>query len=191
MVPIGALFAVGVIGGVAAWMNVERTMVMMAEATGAGGTGGFTAVLTAVTFVSALTTPFVVWFLYAGAFHLVSAMVGGEGEFQTTLTYTAWGFLPKLVSAVVGLAATWWALQAVPLPNEFTERSVEAYTNAGQSHSATLGSALVGVLVLAWSASIWVAAVQAARDVDRTDTAIAVGVPLAIALVLRLGSFLT
>jgi hypothetical protein len=187
VVPIVAAVLVGLVSGVAAWMSTQRTVRMM-SGNGGGGMGGFGSVVGAISLVVALVMPFVAWLLYAGTFHLVTAFLGGDGEFKTTLIYTGWGFLPKILGAVASLATTWVVMQAVSPPAEVTQQSMQAYQQAVKTHPATLAGTLVGVLVLGWSAYIWVGAVEAARDVDRADAAIAVGIPVAIALIIRLGS---
>lgn len=193
VVPIGVMVFVGLLSGVAGWFSYQQTSQLMGGQ-GAGG-AGFAVIMGIVSIVVGLVVPFIAWLLYAGLFHLISGALGGDGEFKTTLVYTGWGFLPKVFGSVVGLASTWYVLQVVPLPTgvdpqnpQAMQQAMQSYQQAVQSHPATLAAFVVGLLVLAWSAYIWVGAVQHARDLDRADAAIAVGIPVAIALIIRLGS---
>jgi hypothetical protein len=189
LVPVVVLLFVGATSGVIAWLNFQRTSEMISRmGDGAAGGAGFAAIGGAVSVVVALVVPFIAWLVYAGLFHGLSALMDGEGEFTTTMVYTGWGFLPKILGSSVALAANWYIMQTVSLPAEITQQSVQAYQQQIQSHPATLGALAVGILVLLWSAYIWVAAVQHARDIDRADAAIAVGIPVALALLLRVGS---
>lgn len=189
VVPVVAALIVGALGAVAAWRSFQATSeVFMQAGQGGGGAGGLTAVFSGVAVVVALVTPFVVWLVYALLFHGITAVLDGEGSLTTTLVYAGWGLLPKVVGSLVGLATTWIVLDAVQPPAEVTPQTAQAYQQAIQNHPASLAGTAVGILLLLWSAYIWVAAVQHARDVDRPDAMIAVGVPVAIALVIRLGT---
>lgn len=190
VVPVVVALIVGVLGAVAAWLSFQATTdVFMQAGQGAGGAGGgFTAVFSGVAAVIALVVPFVVWLLYALVFYAITAVLDGEGSLTTTLVYTGWGLIPKVVGSLVSLATTWIVLDAVQPPAEVTPQTAQAYQQAIQNHPASLAATVVGILILLWSAYIWVAAVQHARDVERADAMIAVGVPVAIALVIRLGT---
>jgi len=190
VVPVAVALVVGALGAVAAWLSFQATTEAFVRAGqgGGGAGGGLTAVFGGVAVVVALATPFVAWLLYALVFHGITAVLDGEGSFTTTLVYAGWGLLPKVVGSLVGLATTWIVLDAVRPPAEVTPRTAQAYQQAIQNHPASLAGTVVGILLLLWSAYIWVAAVQHARDVERADAMIAVGVPVAIALVIRLGT---
>lgn len=187
--PIAVMLFIGLTGGVVGWLSFQRQSELMSRmGDGAGGAESIAAIGGAVSVIVALVFPFLAWLLYAGLFHGISALLDGEGEFTTTMVYAGWGFLPSTLSAVVGLAANWITYQAVSLPSEVSPATMQAYQQQIQNHPAMLVAFVVGIGVLLWSAYIWVAAVEHARDVERTDAMIAVGLPVAIVLVLRLGS---
>lgn len=152
--------------------------------------GTFATVGGAVGVVVALAMPFVAWLVYAGLFHGIGALLGGEGSFRTTLVSIGWGLVPKLVGSAVTLATTWILLRAVQVPADVTTASFQRYQEAIQSHPATLAGTAVSALVLLWSAYIWVAAVEHALDVERAAATMTVGITVAIALIIRLGTTL-
>lgn len=185
-VPAAVVVALAAIGGVTGWLSWQTTSTMFARMDGGGS--GVAQAVGGVTVVVSLLGPFVSWLLYAGAFHAMGRLLQGEGSFRATFVFTGWGFLPRLLAAVVNLAATWHVLGAVSVPTEVTPASMQAYSSQVQSHPATLAATVVGVAVLLWSAYVWTHAVEAAHDLEREDAAIAVGVPVAIALILRLSN---
>lgn len=188
-VPIAIMLFIGLTSGIGGWLSFQQQSELMARmGTGGGGAESFAAIGGAISVIVALVVPFLSWLLYAGLFHGISALLEGEGEFTTTMVYAGWGFLPGTLGAVVGLAANWIALQAVSLPSEIDPGTIQAYQQQVQNHPAMLVAFVVGIGLLLWSAYIWVAGVQYARDLDRTDAMITVGIPVALALVLRLGS---
>lgn len=186
-VPAAVVVALAAIGGVAGWRSWQSTSTMFARMDGGAG---IAQAVGGVTVVFSLLGPVVAWLLYAGAFQAMGRLLQGDGSFRTTLVYAGWGFLPRLLAAVVNLAATWYVLGVVSVPSEVTPASMQAYSTQIQTHPATLAATIVGVAVLLWSAYIWVHAVEAAHDIERGDAAIAVGVPVAIALIIRLSSYL-
>jgi hypothetical protein len=185
-VPVLVVVALTAIGGAAGWLSWQATSAMFARMDGAAGVAQ---AVGAVTVVVSLLGPVLAWVLYAGAFHAMGALLQGEGSFRATFVYAGWGFLPRLLAAVVNLTATWYVLGVVSVPSEVTPASMQAYSSQIQTHPATLAATVVGVAVLLWSAYIWVHAVEAAHDIEREDAAIAVGVPVAIALIIRLSNF--
>lgn len=187
-VPALVVVALAAVGGAAGWLSWQATSTMFAGMDGGGA--GIARAVGSITVVFSLLGPLLAWALYAGAFHAMGALLQGEGSFRTTFVYAGWGFLPRLLAAVVNLASTWYVLGVVALPTEVTPASMQAYSTQVQTHPATLAATVVGVAVLLWSAYIWMHAVEAAHDIEREDAAIAVGVPVAIALVLRLSNFL-
>ena len=178
--------ALAAIGGAAGWLSWQATSTMFARMDGGAG---MAEAVGSVTVAFSLLGPVLAWVVYAGAFHAMGRLLQGDGSLRTTFVYAGWGFLPRLLAAVVNLAATWYVLGVVSVPAEVTSASMQAYTQQIQSHPATLASTVVGVAILLWSAYIWTHAVEAAHDIEREDAAIAVGVPVALALILRLSNF--
>lgn len=192
LVPVVVALVVGAVGGLAVWLSVQQTAVLLARLQDGAGqqAGTFATVGGAVGVVVALVMPFVAWLVYAGLFHGIGVLLGGEGSFWTTLVYTGWGLAPKLIGSAVNLGTTWVVLGSVQVPTDVTMASFQRYQQAIGSHPANLVGTGVGVLVLLWSAFIWVSAVEHAIDLEREDAMIAVGIPVAIALVVRVGTTL-
>jgi hypothetical protein len=187
--PVLALGFVGLTSALTAWLNTQRTAEMLSRmGDGAGGAQGFAALTGTISVVFALVFPFLGWLIYGALFHGISGLLDGEGEFVTTVVYTGWGFVPNFLGATVALAANYVILQAVSLPSEVTPQTMQAYQQQVQSHPASLVVLVVGLGILLWNAYIWVAAVEHARDVDRTDAMIAVGFPVAVVVLIRLGT---
>lgn len=134
----------------------------------------------------AVVVPLVTWLLYALAFHVITYFFDGEGEFRRTFIFTGWGFVPRLFTALVSLVVTVYVSTAVQPPAD--PAGFTAYSQQLQSSALLQASSAVGVLFTLWSAYIWVAAVQRARDVTRFQAAVAVAIPVAIAILLTVVS---
>ncbi len=140
--------------------------------------------------VVGLAIPFVIWLLYAVVFFVVSAFLDGEGPFRDVALLSAWGFLPRVLAAVVDLVATVVATGEVPAPTVTSPEEFGTYADQVATHPANVVASVIGIGLLLWSAYIWVAALQEARRLNRREAIIAVAVPVGIALLLRLSGLL-
>lgn len=136
--------------------------------------------------VVGLVAPFVVWLLYAAAFFGISALLGGQGSFRQVALLSAWGFVPRVIGSLVESVAALVAASQLR-PGELTSPAdYQAFSDALAAHPANLAASVVGIGLLLWSASIWVAAVAEARRLDRREATVVVAVPVGIALLIRL-----
>lgn len=133
----------------------------------------------------ALVAPFVVWLLYAVVFFGASALLGGEGSFRNVVLLTAWGFVPRVIEVAAEFAATLVAVRTTPAPDTFSAEAMETFSTQLSTHPAAVAASLLGIVLLFWSAYIWVAALRESRRLDRREAILAVAVPVAISLLLR------
>ena len=100
-----------------------------------------------------LITPFILWFLFAGAFYALSILHGGVGSFRRVLEFTGYGFVPQIPSAI---------LNAILLPILLPILSL-------LPNFATYAITITGLLLFLWSVAIWVFAVKHARNLSTQD----------------------
>jgi hypothetical protein len=132
--------------------------------------------------------PFVTWLLYALAFQLLTYFFGGEGEFRDTFALTGWGFLPRAFGAVLSLVVTVYLAQTMTPPADVA--GIQAYTAQLQNQPVYRAVSVAGILFTLWSAYIWVAAVQRARDVTRGQAIVAVAIPVLLGILVTVASLL-
>lgn len=125
-------------------------------------------------FVSAV----MIWIVYSGVFFLLSHHLGGDGEFRQLVRLTGWGFVPAVLSGVVGFAALVVALDSAGAGVAGREQLLAAV----QSHPAMRASELLGRLLFVWQAVLWTFAVKWARDLPLRRAAVAVAIPVAVSL---------
>ena len=100
-----------------------------------------------------LVAPFIVWFLFAGAFYAISIFLGGVGSFKRVLEFTGYGFIPQILSAIFNALIIHTPLPLLaPLPQFLTYEI-----------------AIIGLLLFLWSVVIWVFAVKHARNLSMPD----------------------
>ena len=100
-----------------------------------------------------LITPFVWWFLFAGAFYALSIFFMGVGSFKRVLEFTGYGFIPQILSAIFNAI-----IMHVLLPLIASLPQVMVYVIA-----------IIGLLIALWSVAIWVFAVKHARNLSMQD----------------------
>lgn len=171
---------VGLAGVVGSYPVLQATLsALPAEA------GPFVTAIQVFSAIFALVATYVVWLLYAVAFHVVGSVAfDASGEFRTTLSFVGWGFVPAVFGAIVGAATNFVVFSGVRFPQD--PQAVQSFVQELQSRPAFLVSGLVGLVFLLWSAFLWTFAVRHAESLELREAALTVAGPVALALVLRL-----
>ena len=100
-----------------------------------------------------LSTPFIWWFLCAGAFYALSVFFRGVGSFKRVLEFTGYGFIPQILSAIFNAIIMHALLPLLASLPPFTVYAI----------------AIVGLLIALWGVAIWVFAVKHARNISAHD----------------------
>jgi hypothetical protein len=100
-----------------------------------------------------LVAPFLIWFLFAGAFYAISIFPGGVGSFKRVLEFTGYGFIPQIPSAIFNALIINTLLPPLASLPQFT----------------TYAITIIGLLLFLWSVAIWVFAVKHARNLSTQD----------------------
>lgn len=129
---------------------------------------------------SALFVPAVTWFLFSVTFFALAVAQGGEGDLRSTFALVGWGFLPRVLNTVVFLALVLVTTSSLASPARGGDPAVLL------DRLSMLRWA--GLAFVAWSGLLWLFAVKNALGVDDRTAAVAVGVPLAVEVALRVGS---
>jgi hypothetical protein len=108
-----------------------------------------------------LITVFIMWLLCTGVFYVISIFFGGEGSFKRCLEFVGYGVIPMIVLL--------WIRPVILLTLPPTIDFSSVYT-------------ILGILLLLWSANIWVFAVKHARNLSTRNALITVGVPVGLYL---------
>ncbi|USZ66945.1 YIP1 family protein [Halorussus salilacus] len=117
---------------------------------------------------------FILWLLFTAVFYALSIAFDGSGTFRQLFRFVGWGYFPAGFSAIASLVLTWYAIQSVPAGLE-----LQAFIQEYQSHPALEIASIVGVVILAWQALIWVFAVHHARNITLREAGLVVAIPTA------------
>lgn len=129
------------------------------------------------------------WFVYSVVFYAIARFAfGGDGSLSDTVALTGWGYAPLLIHQVISAIAAYYVFAGASLPDD--DQAARAAFQELQTDPALFIAGLIGVVLLAWSGWIWTAAIQKLHHLSRRNAIITVGVPVGIALLLRINGLL-
>lgn len=173
--------------GLASVLSV--VIVFQEIASGFEGDLGTVAAIGSVTgAVAGLLAVFVLWAIYAVAFHVISLAFDGEGGFRTTLSLVGWGFLPSIFSGVVAAVAMYLAIQGISVPSD--PAAAATFQQQLQDQPVMLAASAAGIVFTLWQAFIWTFAVKHARSLEVRQAALTVAGPVALSIVWTLYNLL-
>ncbi len=121
-----------------------------------------TARVTGIVAIINLLTLITLWLLCTGVFYVISIFFGGEGSFKRCLEFVGYGFIPIFVLL--------WIRPVIFLTLPPTIDFSSVYT-------------IIGILLLMWSANIWIFGIKRARNLSARNALITVGVPVGICVI--------
>ncbi|WP_436924078.1 YIP1 family protein [Halosimplex amylolyticum] len=128
------------------------------------------------------------WVGVAAVVYLVSIYFDGEGPFRRVLAFVGWTLVPTLVPTVV-VAVVVTAL-FVDAPTFGSEAAVEEWVRSSvMGDPAYVGVRLLRPLFTLWMAYLWIVAAECARGLTRRQALVAAGLPVALAVLNALGTY--
>lgn len=183
-IPVVIVLVIALLGGVTAMTVSSVTVQLMpAELSGMG------TIMSAIGFIAAFIGAFLMWIIWAAVFHGISALRGGRGSFNNTLAVTGYGFVPQIISGIIGAAFTWWYFSGVTVPVVTDPLQIQAVVTELMAAPELMTVAVIGIVFLLWSANIWIFGMMEARRINVKDAAIAVLIPVAAYVIFSLWQF--
>lgn len=173
--PVVLVALVGILSASSSFLLVQKVAGSLDSSV-----GSIVAVSGAIGSLIALFVVFVLWVVYAGAFHVISLVFDGEGDFRTTLALVGWGYVPAVFSALVSVALTYLVLQQVAAPTDAA--SAATFQRQLQSNPLIVTSSVVGIVFTLWQGFIWTFAVRHARGLELREAALTVAGPVGLSV---------
>lgn len=121
---------------------------------------------------------FLMWMVYAGIFHTISIVFKGKGRFKKVFEFVGYGFIPSIISSIIGLVVIIYALPTMNISLEDPELMKQTLLD----NQYLQMSKIINIIFLLWSANIWIFGIKYARNISTRDAAITVSVPVGIYL---------
>ena len=159
----------------------------------AGAGAGVSQLISISSIVGAFVGVILFWLIGSAVFYLVSMAFKGTGTFNRTLESIGYGFIPQIFGSLITLGAGLYYLPMVQVP------VIKSLTDPALIQGAvtrlmvdpamvelTRISAVIGVIFLLWSASIWIHGMKHARSLSFRDAAITILIPVMIYIIYTL-----
>jgi hypothetical protein len=192
-VPALIVLISGLISGTGAYVMAGITIEMLGntlppEALGMASTiGGISA------FVGAVIVSLVIWVIFAAVFFGISLLLKGEGRFKRTLEFVGYGFIPMIVSGIIGAVLMYQFVSTTPIPHVTDPAQLADVITQWITKSPTIQlSSIISILFLLWSANIWIFGLKHARNLSIKNALITVAIPVIVYIVIsvwQLGVF--
>lgn len=142
--------------------------------------------------VGAIIGAFFFWGLMAAIFYLISMVFKGVGGFSRTLEFVGYGSIPLAIGSLISGVILLIYAPDIAVPVITDPNDLPPAITALMREPVLLLSNLIGVIVMVWSANIWIFALRVARKLPTRDAAVTVVVPVVLFLlyeVYNLGFF--
>lgn len=178
--PTGIVVLAAVVGVLSSVPVLRATMGSLPPEAGALGP-----VVYVIGAAGGIIATLVFWVLYSLVFHVISAAAfAGEGSFGDTMKLTGWGFIPHVISGLIGAAVNFYVFSTVQFPSN--PARMGAFVTSLRSQPLFVVTQVLGIAFLLWSAFLWAFAMRHGRKLTLRQSGITVGVPVAIVLLYRL-----
>nr|WP_256566675.1 Yip1 family protein [Natrinema gelatinilyticum] len=144
----------------------------------------FATVITLLGVIGSTAGIFVLWFIYAGAFHTISVYFDGEGDFRTVFLLTGWGFFPLVVNGLFAALMLQYTLQGITVPQDPAQ--LDNFIRGLESRTPILFSSVLRIPLLVWQAAIWTLAVKYSRSLTIREAIVTVSLPTLLTLAYNL-----
>lgn len=158
-------------------MDSSMSSLVMSSIIGGVAIGGFI-----VTFLR--------WVILAGILYSISYVFKSKGSFKRTLEFTGYGFVPQIFSSLVGIIVTYIMLSSTDLSSQDSIFMSQGVEQTFSNNPLFYTSQIIGILCLLLSGYIWIFAILHARNMSYKNAAITVGIPIGLAIVIQICSFL-
>lgn len=143
-------------------------------------------IITIMAIAGAFIGTFVIWVIWAGIIHVISALFKGKGTFDRTLQCIAYGYPPQIAGTVISSGIALGYIPRIKIPvippgvsdPEIIQGAVKALMQDPAMRELTMVSSALSILFLAWSANIWIFGIKNARQIPTRLAAVSVGIPV-------------
>ena len=178
-IPALIVLIIGIISGIGAYFMGGLTAEML-SGTLPPEAQAFISFIAISGAIAAVIFSFIFWVVFAAIFFGISYLFKGEGKFKRTLEFVGYGYIPMIISGILGAILLYYIVSTVHIPVVTDPaKMTEAFEPLMKSPMMQLSYA-IGILFMLWSANIWVFGLKHARNLSTKNALITVAVPVAV-----------
>lgn len=187
--PLMIIATIAILGGITAYISINKIMNIMVNTMGdAQNVGMYSSVGTIVAIIGSIIGALAAWIIFSGIFYLLSSLFSGKGNFSRVLEFVAYGYLPTVIASLISIVLMYLVLNSPEL-NGITD--VTTFSEIMIAHPYSIASTAVSIIMLVWSANIWVHAMKYARKLTTSNALKTVIIPVGIYILIQLYSLIT
>ncbi|WP_298669632.1 YIP1 family protein [uncultured Methanofollis sp.] len=175
MVPFILVLITGIVGAVTAYLSMTAMLpILPPEAQ------GLTELIGVAVAVGTVIGALIVWALQALLFYALSSFYNGSGDLKKSIEAVGYGYVPLIVSSLIGLVLTYSFLSTFTFPSiNVADPAAAGALNEMITNSPLIQAGqILGIIFLVWAANIWIYGMKYARTLTIRDAAVVVGVPV-------------
>ncbi len=178
-IPALIVLIIGIISGIGAYFMGGLTAEML-SGTLPPEAQAFLSFIPISTAITAVIVSFIIWVVFAAIFYGISCIFKGEGKFKRTLEFVGYGYIPMIISGIIGAIFIYNFVSTVHIPVVTDPaKMAEAFEPLLKSPMMQLSYA-ISILFMLWSANIWVFGLKHARNLTMKNALITVAIPVAV-----------
>jgi hypothetical protein len=177
-IPAIIVLIIGIISGIGAYFMGGLTAEML-SGTLPPEAQGFLSFIAISGAIAAVIFSLIFWVVFAAIFFGISYLFKGEGKFKRTLEFVGYGYIPMIISGIIGamLLYNFVSTAQIPVVTD-PAKMAEALEPLMKSPMMQLSSA-ISILFMLWSANIWVFGLKHGRNLTTKNAVITVAIPVA------------
>lgn len=144
----------------------------------------------AIGVIGGLIGTFIKWFIVTGILYSISYVFESKGSFKRTLEFISYGYVPQIVSSLIGVFTTYRLTASMDFSLQDPELITESMTQMLSNNPLYYVSQSATILCLLLSAYIWVFALLHARNMSIKNAIITVSIPVGLYIVYLMYMFL-
>lgn len=174
--PLIIMALMAIVGSITTYItliSIFQSMVSMDFLEGAGKI-----IIAIILIIVSIISVVVFWILYTAIFYVISVILKGEGDFKRLMQFVSYGFIPKIVSSIVGAYYTSKVFANIDFA---TVDPVMMQEMILSDPSLKIASA-IGIIFTLWSANIWIFGIMYSRNLSLKNAIITVGIPVGLSV---------
>jgi len=183
-IPAALVLAAGILAAITGYLVSGVIAGLFPEdLQGVSGIAPFMGVMSAG---GALLGSIFMWLVYTAIFFVISLFFMGKGGFRRVLAGVGYGFLPTIIGNLISLCLYWYYLPSIQVSPVKDVMDLQQATLAITRQPVFQMTAILGIIFLLWSASIWIFSLRYSRELTLRNAAITVGIPVILFIMVTL-----
>ena len=168
---------VGIISGISSFLQNSITVKMMSEVPPEAQS--IVAIMSTVSVIGLVILYLIFWVFIAGIFHLISCIFKGEGDFNRTLEFVGYGYIPMIFGGIISAILMYIIVSTAQIPVVTDPAKIAETLGPLLKSPMMLISYAISFLFMLWSANIWIFGLKHARNLTTKNAVITIAIPVA------------